>query len=301
MKKRDFQTFQLKVAYEFMQSNGLAKAATEIRKSKAKVRSYDPTLKRAVVLAVLTRRRLLDRFIAEHWLHGDTPKGQKERTRFNKIYRWHQRYKTLTCEQIKEAVTKYNNGPNLRRDGVALKKAVEAAQSLTPCLGRFVAEVCVVADWGSIQHFPFGDRLAMAEEIKTRWVVLQAMIGRHDRRWGTETKIMAGFVDDLARNTHLLPTPGVKSRQLSFLSKYLHFCVNDAFPLWDKNARQALGGDEDPTWLSYKKWLNRVRQEVEKHKECLKQVQQRDESLVRTLDKALYTIGSELPPLTVSE
>lgn len=300
MEKR-FQNFQLKSAYEFLQSNGLSRKATEIRRSKAKVRSYDSMLRRAVVLAVLTRNRLLDRFIAERWPDADTPRGQSERNRLNKIYRWHQRYKTLTCDQIKEAVKKYNDGPSLRKDGFALRKSLAATRSLTPCLGRFVAEVWVIADWGSIEFFSFEDRFAMAEEIDARWVVLQAMIGLRDRHWGAETKIMAGLVDDLAQQTHLLPTPGVKKRQLSFLSKYLHFCVNDAFPLWDKNARQALGGDEDPTWGSYKKWLNRVHQEVETHKVCLRQVQQRGESLVRTLDKALYTIGSELPPLTISE
>ena len=59
--------------------------------------------------------------------------------------------------------------------------------------GRFVAEVCVVADWGSIplDSFPFADRLAIAEEIDTRWQdLLQPMQSQRADCWGIETMML---------------------------------------------------------------------------------------------------------------
>ena len=50
-----------------------------------------------------------------------------------------------TCEAIRGAVAKYN-ADNLR-DDLALKSALALIQSLPPSLGRFLAEVCLIADW----------------------------------------------------------------------------------------------------------------------------------------------------------
>lgn len=91
MEERTFQRLPLKLAYSFFQSNGLAKQGTAIRDSKEKLGSYDSSLKGAMVLTELTRNRLLDRFIAEHWPHGATPEGQKELKRLNKIYERYQK------------------------------------------------------------------------------------------------------------------------------------------------------------------------------------------------------------------
>lgn len=109
---------------------------------------------------------------------------------------------------------------------------------------------------------------------------------------GTETKRLLEAVNDLAIRTELISKQ--RKSQLSFLSKYLHFCVDKGFPIWDSYARLVLGGSDEATWDSYKQWVVRVRQEVAKHKECLERNQTAGEGLVRTLDKAVYTMGGEV-------
>ena len=287
--------FSLQSAYVFLRSQGLAKEATAI--SKAKLGLNESVLKRGMVLSVFERNGLLEAFLADQWPQGVTSEIRLEVERLKKIYERYQQSSTLTCEQIREAVRKYNSDPSLKKHDLALRATLAAVHTLLPSLGRFVAEVCVVADWGSIplDGFPFADRLAIAEEIDTRWQDLfQPMQSQHADCWGIETLMLLRGVDDLASRTVLLPTPGARGRQLSFLSKYLHSCINDGFPVWDSNAVMVLRGSEERTWVSYKDWLSRVRQEVAKHRQCLEQIQQPDESLVRTLDKALYTIGSEI-------
>lgn len=289
--------FSFEIAYGFLQSNGLATEVTQIQESKANLASYDSILKRAMVLESLTRNNLLAPFIANHWPNADTPKGKKKRDRLNEIYQWHQRYKTLTCQQIRDAVQEYNDVIGLR-EGHALRAALTAVQTLPWSLGRLM-EVCVVADWGTIplNNFSFGNRIAMAQEIEASWPRLQ-WIRTLPAESPSEIVMRTEVVDVLSTYTRLLPEQRAEAlggKQLSFLSKYLHFCISDTFPIWDSNALKVLGGNEQRTWVSYKEWLNRVRQEVTKHKQCLEQIRQGGESLVRTLDKALYTIGSELP------
>src|ERR1035441_2866486 len=75
MDEKEIQSLPLKLAYGFLQANGLATEAANIRASKAKLGSYDTTLKRAMVLSELTRNGLLDRFIAEKWTYGASPAG----------------------------------------------------------------------------------------------------------------------------------------------------------------------------------------------------------------------------------
>jgi hypothetical protein len=199
------------------------------------------------------------------------------------------------CLQIKKATSKYYGGSYAPED-LALRAALPAVQGLPPCLGRFIGEVWVIADWGSIPFFPFADRLSMAREIENCWSLLDTMRSHSAASWATQTTILSGFVDDLEKKAHLLPTPGTKRRQLSFLSKFLHFCINDAFPIWDSNARAALGHKNgDTTWPSYKTWLIKVRQEADDHSACcLVGLRQSNDSLVRTLDKALFTIGQRV-------
>ena len=86
MDEKEIQSLPLKLAYGFLQANGLAKEAASIRASKAKLGSYDTSLKRAIVLAELTRNGLLDRFIAEKWPYGASPAGQAHVRRIKKIY-----------------------------------------------------------------------------------------------------------------------------------------------------------------------------------------------------------------------
>jgi hypothetical protein len=196
------------------------------------------------------------------------------------------------CLQIKKATSKYYGGSYAPED-LALRTALSAIQGLPLCLGRFIGEVWVIADWGSIPFFPFADRLSMAQEIENCWPLLNTM---RSQSGTTQTTILTGFVDDLEKKTHLLPAPGTKRRQLSFLSKYLHFCINDAFPIWDTNARAALDHQiSDTTWPSYKAWLIKVRQEADDHSACcLAGLQRPPDSLARTLDKALFIIGQRV-------
>lgn len=197
---------------------------------------------------------------------------------------------TITCKQIRDAVNSYNNRQSLG-DDLALRAGLVGVQTLPHSFARLM-EVCLIADWGTIVNFSFRDRLVMAQEIEICWPVLQWVQTLSD---SGEVVMKAGLVDVLSLYTCLLPTRGSKKGQLSFLSKYLHWCINNAFPIWDSNARKVLGGSDDRTWSTYKDWLDRVRQELDNHKGCcLPRVQLPGESLVRTLDKALYTIGSEL-------
>jgi hypothetical protein len=71
--------------------------------------------------------------------------------------------------------------------------------------------------------------------------------------------------------------------------------VNDAFPIWDRNARTALNNvNDETTWLSYRNWVICVRQEAATHKACLEQIRLPGECLLRTFDKALYILGGEI-------
>ena len=291
MEKQDF---ALEPAYAFLRSNGFSKDATAIRN--AKPGSNDLLIKRAMVVSVVTANGLLEGFLTDRWPSGAPPEVRPELERLRKIHERYQQFKPLTCEQIRESLR--DIAPSLVDADIALRSAVRATQSLPPSVGRFVAEVCVVADWGSfrLEGFPFKDRVAISREIESCWSVLQPMQNHHADNWDTETKLLLKAVDELASRSPLLPELGDRNSQLSFLSKYLHFCINDGFPIWDSNARLVLGGNADLTWESYKEWVSLVRQEVAKHKECLEQArrgqdQLRGESLVRTLDKALYTIG----------
>src|ERR1035437_297331 len=192
-----------------------------------------------------------------------------------------------TCDEIREGVRKYNRDNQEEDD--RLRLALGAMRSLPPSFGRFLAEVCVIASWGSVSYFPFLDRVGMAKEIEGSWPVLEPMRGED---WDAETKMVIGAVEPLSRTNLLLP-PGAKRRQLSFLSKYLHWCVNGAFPIWDRQARAAVNYNAEVSWESYRGWLIRVRGEAATHKACcLEHERSRDECLLRTLDKALYEIGT---------
>jgi hypothetical protein len=195
-------------------------------------------------------------------------------------------------------VGKYNS-ENSEND-LALGSALDTIQKVPLSLGRFLAEVCLIADWGTIQilHFPFHDRIGMARAIETSWPVLQPMSSWSvdAKDWDAGTKMLTDRVEYLSSHTHLLPTPGARKSQLSFLSKYLHRCVNDAFPIWDGNARAALNNrSNEASWQSYGNWVIRVRQEAATHKACcLEKLRLPGECILRTFDKALYILGGEI-------
>jgi hypothetical protein len=174
MEKQDF---ALEPAYAFLRLKGFSTDATAIRN--AKPGSNDLLIKRAMVLSVVTENGLLESFLADRWPKGAPPEVQPELERLKKIHERYQQFKPLTCEQIGDALR--NIDPGLVDTDLALRSAVKATQRLPPSFGRFVAEVCVVADWGSfrLQGFPFKDRVAMAREIESCWSVLQPMQSHH--------------------------------------------------------------------------------------------------------------------------
>jgi hypothetical protein len=196
----------------------------------------------------------------------------------------------LRCSELKRAVAQYNSG-EYRREDLALAAALVAVQSLPWSLGRLM-EVCLVADWGRIQNFSFTSRIAMAAEIERSWPLLQQIRNFSPARRSSQLVVSGRIVNILEKETRLLAKLDKKT-QLSFVSKYLHLCVNDAFPIWDSLARTALSQTGDQrTWSTYIGWLNIIRQEVEDHKACcLPDLRLPGESLVRTLDKALYILG----------
>ena len=199
-----------------------------------------------------------------------------------------------TCDEIKKAVSTYNS-ENLSED-TSLRSALDATRCLPPRFGRFLAEVCLIADWGSFDNwngclaFPYVDRISFAERIESGWPILRRL---QSRRAASSVPDAARLTAPLSRTDLLVPTSVRKRRELSFVSKYLHWCVNPDFPIWDRNARTALDYSyKDVDWESYGDWSGRVWQEVANHKACcLEQVRSSREHLVRTLDKALYVIG----------
>jgi hypothetical protein len=197
------------------------------------------------------------------------------------------------CRQIQKAVGTYNVGQYHGED-LAFTAALSAAKAIPWPMGRLI-EVCLVADWGSIQNFSFASRVAMALEIDACWPLLQQIEAFSPTRRSGRLVVSTRLVDVLERASRLLSQPGGR-RQLSFVSKYLHFCVNDAYPIWDKNARIALAHrNPSTTWASYRDWMKKVGQEAEDHKACcLGYLRLPGGSRVRTLDKALYIIGQKV-------
>ncbi len=98
---------------------------------------------------------------------------------------------TLTCDRIEEAVRNYNSVQRFSDDYLTLRAALVAVQSLPWSLGRFV-EVCLIADWGtiSIWTFPFGDRIAMAQEIAAYWP--QRLLSEASPVTGRESRANSG-------------------------------------------------------------------------------------------------------------
>lgn len=188
----------------------------------------------------------------------------------------------LTCEEIKNAVEKYNGSQYPRLD-IAFKIATEASNSV---LGK----VCLVADWGSIKGFDFEDRTAVAEAIVSCWPALRHFQQLREQDWLQDFSKMTEAIDLLKITRILKPTESSR-RELSFLSKFLHWCVSDAFPLWDSDARDILGTTEYTcSWQVYQDWAQEISRQIKNHPVCLLNVRTDGESLVRTLDKALWSI-----------
>lgn len=73
--------FPLKEALHFLANKGLSKESDEIKASTDKFMSYDTTLKRAKIIALVKENMMLDEFLNTVWPSGLTDKG-KTRTSF---------------------------------------------------------------------------------------------------------------------------------------------------------------------------------------------------------------------------
>ena len=131
--------FPLSPAYDFLRSKGLTTNAAAIRK--AKFGSNDSLMKRATVVSVLAENDLLERFLAKNWPHATVPEGRPEVDWLKKVHKRYQESRTLTCEQIEDAIRRHDKDPRLKGNEAAFRKALEAARKLPPSLGRCVAEL----------------------------------------------------------------------------------------------------------------------------------------------------------------
>jgi hypothetical protein len=207
-----------------------------------------------------------------------------------------------TCREIKRAVARYDQ-ENAAGDS-GLRLALDAIQSLPASFGRFLAEVCLIADWGTfpIKDSPhergitFLDRVTLAKRIGALWSGLNPMRNLDSKDWDAQTEMLGGAVEKLSKTDLLLPMRVGQGRQLSLASKYLHWCVNSGFPIWDGNAHEALKFNyRDGDWKAYRNWLTCAREEGARHKACcLRAVGSPGDNLMRTLDKALFIIGEEM-------
>jgi hypothetical protein len=84
----EYEALPLKLAYPFLVANGLQEEAESIRASKDHFGSYTTTLKRAKIVALLSKKGLLNTFVAKHWRHGAS-ENEREIKRLTRIYqRW---------------------------------------------------------------------------------------------------------------------------------------------------------------------------------------------------------------------
>lgn len=117
----EFEKLPLRLAYPFLEANGLATEAAEIRTSPERFGAYSTSLRRAKIVALLRRKNLLDRFIEANWRIALTPKGKKKLKRYDEIYSKYQASgpthvpsTNATTEDETEAGTKFALEEQLR-------------------------------------------------------------------------------------------------------------------------------------------------------------------------------------------
>jgi hypothetical protein len=82
----EFENLPLRLAWPFLEANGLATEAAEIRTSPERLGSYTTTLRRAKLIALLRRKDLLDRFIETNWQFALTLEGKKKLNHYDQVY-----------------------------------------------------------------------------------------------------------------------------------------------------------------------------------------------------------------------
>jgi hypothetical protein len=84
--EQDFESLPLRLAYAFLDANGLATEAAEIRTSPARMGSYTSSIRRAKIVALLRQKDLLDRFTETNWKFAFTPAGKKKLSWYDQLY-----------------------------------------------------------------------------------------------------------------------------------------------------------------------------------------------------------------------
>jgi len=82
----EFENLPLRLAWPFLEANGLATEAAEITTSPERLGSYTTTLRRAKLVASLRRKDLLDRFIETNWQFALTLEGRKKLNHYDQVY-----------------------------------------------------------------------------------------------------------------------------------------------------------------------------------------------------------------------
>jgi hypothetical protein len=82
----DFENLPLRLAYNFLESNGLGPDAEVIRTSHDRLGGYTTSLKRARILALLDKHNLVDTFVNTKWKNALTPDGRKLIDSYRRIY-----------------------------------------------------------------------------------------------------------------------------------------------------------------------------------------------------------------------
>src|SRR5260370_28841299 len=81
----EFENLPLRLAWPFLEANGLATEAAEIRTSPERLGSYTTTLRRAKPVPSLRHKDLLDRFIETNWQFTLTLEGGKKLNNYDQV------------------------------------------------------------------------------------------------------------------------------------------------------------------------------------------------------------------------
>jgi len=201
----------------------------------------------------------------------------------------------LTAADIESGISQFNvQYPEPNVDN-ALKTTMDALNALPPTVERFLAVVHWIAAWGSIPYFPFQERVLVANAVAEHWESLAGLTTLTEDSWLDDPTAMTSALA-IIEPTGILQPPGATASRLSFTSKFLHWQISRAFPIWDNNARQVLQDrgypvNSNTTWESYAEWTNLTRCLILEHQATLNALKKPDETLVRTLDKALWKLG----------
>ena len=93
----EFESLPLRLAWGFLEANGLATEATQIRNNPEQFGSYTTSLRRAKIVALLRRKDLLDKFIETKWRYALVPAGKKKLKWYDQIY---SKYETSGAAEV---------------------------------------------------------------------------------------------------------------------------------------------------------------------------------------------------------